>query len=187
MMWICCLLDTLDWIKGNLNVNYLKVFSVWDCLLLFNIHTGRQEAGWRWYRTWSDSFLGWTLQRIWSRNSQTSYTNNADVGKVSMLPIILFSLSFNCVYRNEWYLILKRAIVDISLVWSAVYGLLCRNLNTQQAEYFINYMTEPEADAHICILTVLIYPRIYMLQVKMCFQVNFDLTYTFVSFNFYWM
>ena len=67
-------------------------------------------------------------------------------------------------------LIFKRAIVDILLLWSAVYGLLCRNLNTQQTEYFINYMNEPEADAHICILTVLIYPWIYMLQVKCDFR-----------------
>lgn len=60
------------------------------------------------------------------------------------------------------YLILKRAIVDFSLFWSAVYGLLRRNVSTQQAEYFINYMTQPEADAHIRILTVLIYPWKYM-------------------------
>ena len=60
------------------------------------------------------------------------------------------------------YLILKRAIVDFSLFWSAVYGLLRRNVSTQQPEYFINYMTQPEADAHICILTVLIYPWKYM-------------------------
>ena len=87
------------------------------------------------------------------------------------------------------YLILKRAIVDFSLFWSAVYGLLRRNVSTQQAEYFINYMTQPEADAHICILTVLIYPWKYMLQVKLGyrFQVNFDLPYTPLSFNFYWM
>ena len=68
------------------------------------------------------------------------------------------------------YLILKRAIVDFSLFWSAVYGLLRRNVSTQQAEYFINYMTQPEADAHICILTVLIYPWKYMLQVKCDFR-----------------
>ena len=64
----------------------------------------------------------------------------------------------------------KRAIVDFSLFWSAVYGLLRRNVSTQQAEYFINYMTQPEADAHICILTVLIYPWKYMLQVKCDFR-----------------
>ena len=68
------------------------------------------------------------------------------------------------------YLILKRAIIDFSLFWSAVYGLLRRNVSTQQAEYFINYMTQPEADAHICILTVLIYPWKYMLQVKCDFR-----------------
>ena len=68
------------------------------------------------------------------------------------------------------YLILKRAIVDFSLFWSAVYGLLRGNVSTQQAEYFINYMTQPEADAHICILTVLIYPWKYMLQVKCDFR-----------------
>ena len=56
------------------------------------------------------------------------------------------------------------------MAWSAFYGQLRRNLSTQQAEYFIKYMTQPKADAHISILMVLIYPRKYMLQVKCDFR-----------------
>lgn len=57
------------------------------------------------------------------------------------------------------------------MAWSALYGPLRSNLNTQQAEYFITYyMTQLQADAHIYILMVLTYPWIYMLQVKCDFM-----------------